>query len=93
MSVTVKTPVVLFKVPVTSTCLSLYLFRSIFVGISRTISVPFRSASKYFVCVPIAILNVPARLIVAFGFGDVFGLGVGDTCVVGVGETNDDCAF
>ena len=69
MSVTFRTPVVLLSVPVTKTCLSLYLLRSIVAGISKTTSVPFRSASKYLVSLPTAIRSVPARLMTRLGFG------------------------
>ena len=46
ISETVRIPVELFSVPVTSTCLSLNLLRSIDFGTSKTTKVPFRRASK-----------------------------------------------
>lgn len=70
ISVTVRTFVVELSVPVTKTCLSLYLLRSIVFGISRTTNVPFRSESKYLVSLPTAILSVPARLITRLGLGE-----------------------
>jgi len=83
--VTVRIPVALFIVPVTNTCLSLNLFRSIDLGTSNTISEPFRWASKYVVWLPTAMRRVPERFTVICGLTDGDGVGFGDALIIGVG--------